>query len=323
MRAFVTGATGFIGQYLVRELLAQGWQVTALVRTINKARLLPEAVKWTPGEITKPETLRRGMAGADAVFHLAALVEIGPRDPRLMVRTNVEGTRAVLGLAAELGVPKIIYTSTVGVYGNMGGKLADESYRANGSGFLSEYERTKFLAHYEVALALQQKGLPIVIVCPGAVYGPGDTGLAGRMVKLYMGGLLPIMIGAEAALTWAHVEDVARGHWLAYEKGKVGETYNLAGPAHTLREFFAVCQKAGGRLAPFIWLPSRLAEVAANVMRPFNRPGLLSAEAMINLAKLSYLATAEKAQRELGWRPRSLAEGVGDYLKWAAGELAK
>jgi nucleoside-diphosphate-sugar epimerase len=317
MRAFVTGATGFIGQYLVRELLAQGWEVTALVRTINRARALPEAVKWSPGEITKPNSLRRGMAGADAVFHLAALVEIGPRDLSLMGRTNVEGTRAVLELAAELGVPKIVYTSTVAVYGDTGGVLVDELHRANGSGFLSEYERTKSLAHYEVAAPLQERGAPIVIVCPGAVYGPGDTGQAGRMVRLYVRGLLPIMVGAEVALTWAHVEDVAHGHWLAYEKGKIGEAYNLAGPAHTLREFFEICQKAGGRHAPFVWLPGRLAEVAANVLRPLNRPGLLSAEAAMSVAKLSHVATAEKARRELGWVPRSLEEGVGDYLQWA------
>lgn len=317
MRAFVTGATGFVGQYLVRELLAQGWQVTALVRTINKARQLPEAVKWLPGEITRPDTLRRGMIGADAVFHLGALVEIGPREPRLMQRINVEGTLAVLGLAAELGVPKIVYTSTLGVYGNTDGKLVDESYRDDGINFLSEYERTKYIAHYEVAVPLQQKGAPVVIVCPGAVYGPGDTGQVGKLVRLYMRGLLPVMVGGDSALTWAHAEDIARGHWLAYTQGRIGETYNLAGPACTFREFFAICQGAGGRHAPFVWVPGRFAEMIANVLRPFKRPGLLSAEAMMSVAKLSYLGTADKARRELGWRPRSLEEGLGDYLKWA------
>jgi len=127
-RAFVTGGTGVLGSYLVRASLGRGWEVSALVRTMNKARDLPPGARGVPGDITKPESLRAAMQGADAVFHLAAQYEIGASEPERMWKINVEGTRSVLELAAELGVPKIVYTSTVAVYG-MNSELVDESHR--------------------------------------------------------------------------------------------------------------------------------------------------------------------------------------------------
>ncbi len=317
-RAFVTGGTGFLGSYLVRGLLVRGWDVSTLVRTMNRARDLPPGARGVPGDITKPESLRAVMQGADAVFHLAAQYEIGASEPERMWKINVEGTRAVLELAAELGVPKIVYTSTVAVYG-MNSEPVDESFRAEGKKFSSEYERTKYAAHYEVAVPLQKNGAPIVIVCPGQVYGPGDTSQIGKMVELHLRGLLPVMIGPDNALTWAHAQDIAEGHWLAYEKGAVGETYNLAGPAHTFKEFFETSQKVSGKRAPSIWIPGRWAGVVSHALRPFNLPGMLSAELMTSLADISYLASAEKARRDLGWSPLSLEDGLREQAKWMSG----
>lgn len=323
MRAFITGATGFLGSYIACTLLARGWEVSALVRTMDKMRALPKGVRGVPGNIVQRESLRSAMAGADVVFHAAALYEIGVTDAAQMRQINVEGTRNVLELAFELGVPKIVYTSTVAVYGPTHGRLVDETYRANGAHFASEYERTKYAAHYQVARPLQDRGAPLVIVCPGQIYGPGDTSQFGAAVRLYTRGLLPVMIGGETALTWAHAQDVADGHWLAYEKGRVGETYILAGPPHTFREFFEMCERVSGLRAPLVWLPGEWAAAMARALRPLGLAGVLSAEMMQSVADITYLAKADKAKRELGWSPLDLEAGLAEYLKWMSGSTER
>jgi nucleoside-diphosphate-sugar epimerase len=315
VKAFVTGSTGFVGQHLVQELLAHGYEVTALVRTMDRARALPPGLQLASGDVTRPDSMRFGMRGADVVFHAAAwyTVGVGSKDRERMHRINVEGTRQTLELAAELGVPKIVYTSTVGVFGNTRGQLVDETYKADGLTFESEYERTKYLAHYEVAVPLQQRGVPVVIVCPGVIYGPGDTSLTGRVFRLYARRRLPVMIGPDNAVTWAHVDDIAAGHRLVAEKGRPGETYIIAGPALTYQAFFKACERATGLPAPFLWLPSGLARLMSQTLRGVT-PGL--AELMQNVAGVSYLARADKAKRELGWNPRSVEEGVLETIEW-------
>jgi len=314
VKAFVTGSTGFVGQHLVQELLAHGYEVTALVRTMDRARALPPGLQLASGDVTRPDSMRFGMRGADVVFHAAAwyTVGVGSKDRERMHRINVEGTRQTLELAAELGVPKIVYTSTVGVFGNTRGQLVDETYKAAGLTFESEYERTKYLAHYEVAVPLQQRGVPVVIVCPGVIYGPGDTSLMGSVFRLYARRRLPAMIGPDNAVTWAHVDDIAAGHRLAAEKGRPGETYIIAGPALTYQAFFKACERATGLPAPFLWLPSGLARLMSQTLRGVT-PGL--AELMQNVAGVSYLARADKAKRELGWNPRSVEEGVLEMIE--------
>jgi len=313
LKAFVTGSTGFIGSRLVKDLLAHGYEVGGLAREVDRARALFPNVQFTRGDITDRESMRPGMAGADIVFHVAAwyTIGIGKKDREQMYRVNVEGTRNTLELATELKARKIVYTSTVGVYGHTHGQTVDESFTADGVHFQSEYTRTKFLAHYEVAVPLQQRGAPLVMVCPGMVYGPGDTSLVQTMLRVYARRLLWVMTGADSGLTWAYVDDVVTGHRLAAEKGRPGETYILAGPALTYREFFAACERATGIPAPRVWLPDKLAEVLARVLRPVH-PGW--SELAENLAGLSYLARADKAKRELGWEVRSVEEGIGDTL---------
>ncbi|HYO25114.1 MAG TPA: NAD-dependent epimerase/dehydratase family protein [Lacipirellulaceae bacterium] len=308
-RAFVTGSTGFIGAKLIADLVAHGYEVRALVRSMERARGLPAGVQPVLGDVTERESMRDGIAGADVVFHVAALYTVGvaPNERERIWRVNVDGTRNTLELATELGAEKIVYTSTVGVFGNTKGQLVDESYRAPGSSFESEYERTKYIAHYEVAVPLQQRGAPVVIVCPGLVYGPGDTSQMGDVIRMYARGRLPLMIGPENAITWAHVDDIVAGHRLAAEKGRPGETYILAGPAHTYREFFEIAGRATGQRGPQLWLPSgvagRLARLFARV-----RPG--TAELLQQLAGISYLARADKARAELGWTPRPVEIGI-------------
>jgi nucleoside-diphosphate-sugar epimerase len=282
---------------------------------MDRARTLPPGLQLASGDVTRRDSMRFGMRGADVVFHVAAwyTVGVGANARERMRRVNVEGARQTLELAAELGVPKIVHTSTVGVYGNTRGQLVDETYKADGINFESEYERTKYLAHYEVAVPMQQRGAPVVIACPGLIYGPGDASLWGRVLRLYARRRLPVMIGPDNAVTWAHVGDIAAGHRLAAEKGRPGETYIVAGPALTYQEFFKACERATGLPAPFLWLPSGLARLMSQVLRGVT-PGL--AELMQNLAGVSYLARADKAKRELGWSPRSVEEGVPETIEW-------
>ena len=233
MKAFVTGGSGFIGGHVVRKLLERGYEVTALVRSGKRAGLQAAGARVVAGDIGEQPSMRAGMLGNDVVFHLAGWYKIGSRNPREGEIVNVEGTRNVLELAHELGIPKIIYTSTVAVFGDTHGQMRNETYRYDGP-FLTEYDRTKWLAHYEVAVPLIRAGAPIVIVMPGGVYGPGDTSVISELMERFYRHRLPLIPGPETALTYAHVEDIAEGHVLAAERGVVGESYILAGRALAL-----------------------------------------------------------------------------------------
>src|ERR1035438_9499338 len=178
MKYFITGATGFIGGELTRQLLARGHQVVALVRS-PAAELAQLGVTLQQGDITDRASLRAGMTGVDGVFHVAAWYKLGEPDRRAAERINVEGTRNVLETMRDLGIARGVYTSTQAVFSDTHGRKVDETYRYDGK-HLTEYDRTKWLAHYEVALPLARAGLPLVVVQPGVVYGPGDKSLIAR-----------------------------------------------------------------------------------------------------------------------------------------------
>ncbi|MEE9268134.1 MAG: NAD-dependent epimerase/dehydratase family protein, partial [Thermoplasmata archaeon] len=176
MRYFVTGATGFIGSRLVRQLAEGGHEVAALVRTPPAARPLADlGVDVHKGDVTDRESMRAPMEGADGVFHLAAWFKIGAWDRRAAVPVNVDGTRNVLELMKELEIPRGVYTSSLAAFGDTHGKVVDETYRAEGR-FPSEYDRTKWMAQVQVAEPMMEAGLPLIVVQPGLVYGPGLTG---------------------------------------------------------------------------------------------------------------------------------------------------
>ncbi|MFM8321810.1 MAG: NAD-dependent epimerase/dehydratase family protein, partial [Chloroflexota bacterium] len=257
MKAFVTGGSGFIGQAVVRKLVARGWQVNALVRSQHSAARL-SALGATPvwGDITARESMRPGMSGCQAVFHAAGWYRLGSPSWRQAELINVEGTRNVLELAVELHIPRIIYTSSVAIYGDTHGYVPDESYIPPPCQFLTEYDRTKHNAHYQVALPLIAHGAPLTIVMPGAVYGPGDPSLVGKFMDLFYRGLLPVATGAGLELCYAHVDDIAEGHLLAYEKGRPGESYHLTGPAFTLRRALRMWAEVTGIQPPMVWVPS-------------------------------------------------------------------
>lgn len=324
MRFFVTGATGFLGGALSRKLLEMGHQVVAVVRSPGKASGLQKAgAKLAEGDITDRETMRIPMSGVDGVFHLAGWYKVGVRDKTPGEAINVTGTRNVLELMRELGIRKGVYTSTLGVFSDTGGEQRDESYRYDGP-HLSEYDRTKWAAHYEVAEPMMKEGLPLVIVLPGIVYGPGDTSPMGDALRQYLLGKLP-SIPKQTAFCWAHIDDVVRGHILAMEKGKPGESYIIAGSAHTVEEAIEVAEKLTGLPAPAIRLSPGMmtfvSKISGIIEKVVPLPPDFSGERLRVTAGVTYLGTNEKAKRELGYTVRPLEEGLKETLLHEMKEL--
>lgn len=317
MKYFLTGATGFIGGRVARQLREAGHEVVALVRSPQQAQALRAlGVTLAEGDLTDRESLRAPMDGADGVFHLAAWYKIGARDRAQAERINVGGTRNVLELMRELGIPKGVYTSTLAVFSDTKGRRVDETYRYDGP-HLSEYDRTKWVAHYEVALPMMEAGLPLVIVQPGAVYGPGDTSILGQAFRQFLKGRFP-MLPKETALCWAHVDDVARGHLLAMEKGRPGETYIIAGPCATLEAVFDLAANITGKKAPSIRVGPPLMRGMAKLMGVVGKvvplPENYTEEGLRVSAGSTYLGDNAKAKRELGYDPRPLETGLRETL---------
>lgn len=325
-RYFVTGATGFLGSELTKQLISRGHQVVALVRTPSRASVLRTlGVELHEGDITDRESLRAPMTGVDGIFHCAAWYKIGARDPSPAEAVNVGGTRHVLETMRELGIARGIYTSTVAVFSDTAGQVPDERYRYDGP-HLSEYDRTKWLAHYEVAQPMIAAGLPLVIVMPGVIYGPGDTsGLHTALVDLLRQRLYASP--RRTAYCWAHVEDTARGHILAMERGRPGETYILAGPRHTFEEAFDLVAALAGVRRPFVHPGPRTLRAAAWLTAQIGRlvdvPPVLTPEALRVLAGVTYFGSSDKAARELGFTARPLAEGMEQTLEYEIRQLQR
>jgi nucleoside-diphosphate-sugar epimerase len=317
MRYFITGATGFVGGEIARQLRAAGHDVIALVRSPQKAAVLADlGVQLAEGDITEKDSMRSPMQGVDGVFHTAGWYKLGVKDTSLMERINVEGTRHVLDLMRELGTPKGVYTSTVAVFSDTQGRVFDETYRFDGK-HISAYDRTKWQAHYEVAVPAQQAGLPLVIVQPGLVYGPGDTSAMGRARIDYLKRRLP-MVPSKTSFCWGHVEDTARGHLLAMERGAPGESYIIAGPRHTFIDSFEIAERITGIPAPPIhpppWFVRLTAMMTGVVGAVIPLPEAYTAESLRVIAGSTYWASSAKAERELGWQARSLEEGFRQTL---------
>jgi len=313
MNYFITGATGFIGGEIARQLVGAGHRVIALVRDPDRgAELASLGVVLARGDITDRESMREPMIGVDGVFHVAGWYRLGAKNKGAGMRVNVDGTRNVLELMKELKIPKGVYTSTVAVFSDTHGKIVDETYRYDGP-HLSEYDRTKWIAHYEVALPMMEAGLPLVVVQPGLVYGPGDTSPSGNAIREYLCGKLPLL-PRKTAFCWGYVEDVARGHVLAMERGTPGESYILAGPPHTMIEAFEIAERITGIEAPSLRVGpgvlrflSKIMSVVGAVVR---LPESYRAEALRVIAGVTYLGSNQKAKRDLGYRVRSLEDGL-------------
>lgn len=315
MKAFLTGATGFIGGHVARLLRERGDDVVALVRSPEKAGALRQlGCELIEGDLSSEDAIRRGVEGADAVFHVGAVYKVGiPKsEHEAMYDANVRGTERVLDAAIEAGVPRTVYVSTCAVFGDTGGTVVDESYRRAGDDFTSYYDETKFLAH-EVAEDRIAKGAPIVIVQPGGVYGPDDHSELGNVIDQTAKGKLPARVFPEGGFMLCHVEDIAAGILLAHDKGEIGEAYVLSGEKRTLGEVIDEVAAIAGRKPPRFTMPAVLLKASAP-LGPVIAPLLGFPPNLRELIKTSngvtYWATDEKARRELGFEPRDLETGL-------------
>lgn len=319
MRYFITGATGFIGGKVAHRLLEAGHEVVALVRTPAKAQALAEAgVILAEGDITDKDSLRQPMRGVDGVFHMAAWYEVGVKNERAE-QINVAGTRNVLEIMREHGIAQGVYTSTLAVFGNTDGEIPDESHYHDPKQkpFLNEYDRTKWQAHYEVALPMMREGLPLVIVQPGLVYGPGDHSAVHENLRRYLQRKLP-MLPEKTAFCWAHVDDIAHAHLLAMQKGQPGESYIIAGEVKTFVEAMQLVEELTGIPAPKMRAAPGVLKALAGLMGGLNAivplQGQYHPESLRTIAGVTYLGDNSKARRELGYEPRSLREGLPETL---------
>ena len=319
MKVFVTGATGFIGGAVVRALRDRGDEVVALVRTPSKAEeLSARGVTLVQGDLSDVAAIEKGMQGADAVIHGAAIYEVGiPAGERpRMDEANVRGTENVLGAALRLKIPRALYISTVGVFGNTRGQVYDEGGPL-GDGSTSWYERTKVEAH-RVALRLREQGLPLVIVQPGGVYGPGDHSQLGNIVHQFVAGKLPAMAFPDLGINFVHRDDVVAGILLALDKGRAGEAYILGGEIATAQKFVETLARITGRRPPRITMPTVILKMSAP-LGPLFAPKLGFPPNLRELISASdgvtYWAKHDKAMRELGYAPRPLEQGLRDTLQ--------
>ena len=318
MKYFVTGATGFVGGHAARRLVQAGHEVVAVVRNPERAgELAGLGVTLQRGDVTDKESMREGMRGVDGVFHIAGWYKVGVRDKSEGERINVQGTRNVLELMKELGVPRGVYTSTLAVNSDTHGKVVDETYRYTGP-HLSEYDRTKWAAHYQVAEPMIAEGLPLVIVMPGVIYGPGDTSSLRTTLVRYLQRKLPV-VPRRTAYSWAHVEDIVQGHLLAMERGRLGESYIIAGPTHTLVAALRLAERITGVPTPRFRARPAMLKALAGVMAVVERvapvPDDFSSEYLRVIAGVTYTGSNAKARRELGYNPRPLQEGLAETLR--------
>lgn len=325
MKALVTGAAGFIGAHVTRLLVEAGHDVRALHLPSDDLRNLRGLdVERVAGDVTDRASLRSAMRDREWVFHLAAIYALWLPDPSRMHAVNVEGTRNVLSLARELGVARVIHTSSIARFGGQGkGVRATETspFRLGATG--DAYAQSKHDAH-ELAVAAAREGLDVVIVAPTGPIGPGDVGPTPTGRLLLTCATLPIVIVADTVTNFADVRDIARGHLLAAERGVAGETYLLGHRDLSLVELATMACEVLGVRRPIVVAPFAVARAAAQAARFYadhvsHRAPLIT-PAAIAIAELGLAANPGKAVRELGV-PQSAIEGaLADALRWFAEE---
>jgi dihydroflavonol-4-reductase len=320
VRTFVTGGTGFIGGQLVRKLRERGDEVVVLVRTPATAdELRALGCELIEGDLSDAEAIRRGVEGAEAVFHVGATYKVGlPASQRAAMHdANVGGTERVVDAAAAAGAQRIVHVSTGNVYGNTRGKVVDESYvRPQPPDFLSYYDQTKYEAH-QVALDRIAQGAPVIIVQPGGVYGPNDPSELGNMIDQTRTGKLKMRMFPDAGFNFVYVEDLAEGILLACDKGRIGESYNLAGPQSTMGELVDKTASVCNRKPPRLTMPAAMMKLAIPigpiVGKLMGFPPNLK-ELIRTSDGVTFWMTDEKARRELGFQTRDLDAGLREIL---------
>ena len=326
MKVFVTGATGFIGGRVVRELRGRGDEVTCLVRNPEKGRELTElGCELVQGDLSDEVALGTGMNGADAVIHGAAVYEVGiPKsEHEAMYEANVLGTERVLRAALAAKVPKVVYISTVAAFGNTHGEVVDETYVHPADDYTSYYEETKVQAHRLARRLIDEEGLPCVIVQPGGVYGPDDHSALGSQIEQFLAGKMPMIAFPDLGMNLVYVDDVAAGVLLALDKGQVGESYVLGGQITTMREIIETLASVSGKKAPKRAMPTPLLKALTPigpVIGKVMNQGPNLGELISSADGVTFWAKHDKAMAQLGYSPRGLEQGLRDTLA-AEGKL--
>jgi dihydroflavonol-4-reductase len=321
MKILVTGATGFVGAAVARHVLANGHAVRALVRPASDRRNVADLpVELVEGGLLDEASLHNAVAGCQGLFHVAADYRIWVPDPESMYRVNVTGTAKLMDAALKAGVERIVYTSSVATLGfSAEGSPADENTPVKASDMIGPYKHSKFLAERVVEDLIKQKNLPAVIVNPSTPIGPRDVKPTptGHIITESVKGKMPAYV--DTGLNVVHVDDVARGHVLAFEKGRVGEKYVLGGENLPLAEILRLIAKDVGMKAPTVKLPrfalypvAYMMEVIARVA-PFEP--MLTLDSLRMAAHRMYFSSA-KAERELGYTHRPAVEAIHDAIQW-------
>jgi dihydroflavonol-4-reductase len=320
MTTLVTGATGFVGSHVARQLVASGQSVRVLVRTTSNLRLLQDfAVERVEGDLRDGASIDRAMRGVRRVFHVAADYRLWTRHPEELYDSNVEGTRRLIAAAERAGVERIVYTSTVATIAvPRHGKLPNEGTQAGLGEMIGHYKRSKFLAE-QVALDAAKSGAPVVIVNPTAPVGPGDwkPTPTGRIILDFLRGKMPAYV--DTGLNVVAVEDVAAGHLLAAEKGRIGERYILGGRNMTLKEILDALSAITGRRAPRVKLPHVVALVAGYADEMYSRLAGREPRIPVEGVKMSrhkMFVESDKAARELGYKPGKIESALERAVRW-------
>jgi len=321
----VTGATGFIGWHVARQLLQRGQRVRALVRDpVRSAKALAELagigteIETVPGDLRDEDSLARAVGGCGTVYHVAADYRLWTPRPEEMYRSNVDGTRSLLSAAQKAGVEQCVYTSTVGCIGIRKGELGSEDTPAGLKEMRGPYKRSKFLAE-QIALQFAGQGFPVVIVNPTAPVGDHDfrPTPTGKIVVDFLRGAMPAYL--DTGLNVVYVGDVAAGHLLAGERGRVGERYILGGENLTLQQIFGKLEEVTGKQAPTMRIPYAVAYAAGVASTGW--ASLTGQEPRapldgVRMARKKMWVRHDKAARELGYSARPAAEALRRAAEW-------
>ena len=320
MTTLVTGATGFVGSHVARQLVASGQSVRVLVRASSNLRLLEDiAAERVEGDLRDAASIDRAMRGVRRVFHVAADYRLWTRHPEELYESNVEGTRRLIAATQRAGVERVVYTSTVATIAvPQHGALPNETTQAEIGEMIGHYKRSKFLAE-QVAVEAAKAGAPVVIVNPTAPVGPGDwkPTPTGRIILDFLRGKMPAYV--DTGLNVVAVEDVAAGHLLAAEKGRIGERYILGGRNMTLKEILDALSAITGRRAPRVKLPHVVALMAGYADEMYSRMAGREPQIPVEGVKMSrhkMFIESDKAARELGYKPGKIEVGLERAVRW-------
>lgn len=315
MSVLVTGGTGFVGGAIFRALLKQGTRIRVLARQTSKIEhLTAQGVEIVYGDILDRNSIEGALEGCDTLYHAAALYDLWGLNERALMQAECEGTRNAMAAALAVNIGKVIYTSTAVTIGEHKGKVGTETTKHRGY-FLSKYERAKFEAEQIVLLYLN-KGLPIIIVNPASVYGPGDLKPSGRAIIDLINGRMPALF--KGANSLVYLDDVGMGHVLAANKGKVGERYILSGNIITLNEWGRLlCRLSGAKMPPSVptFASGMYASLGEMVSRFTKHPPVLSWETFRTVSH-GFQVDGSKAAKELGVEYTPLEEGLRKTIQW-------